>query len=180
MQIGAEYLADAMRQLQKYRAMAEAAVAQVNDEQFFALIDPEANSIALVMKHMAGNMRSRWREFLTSDGEKPDRNRDSEFERRSGDSRQHIMALWLDGWELVLSAVASLSESDLKRIVTIRGEDHMVIEAIDRQMTHYAYHVGQIVLLAKHFAGPRWKSLSIPKGKSREFEVNKGGGRYAT
>lgn len=180
MSAGRHYLEDARRQLRKYRALAEAAIAQVSDSAFFTLIDPEANSIALVMKHMAGNMRSRWRDFLTTDGEKPDRDRDSEFETAGTDNRERILAQWGEGWDLTLEAIDALKENDLERVVTIRGEPHTVLEAINRQLTHYAYHVGQIVFLSRHFAGPDWKSLSIPKGRSREFEVSKNGRSYRT
>jgi uncharacterized protein DUF1572 len=130
------------------------------------------------MKHVAGNMRSRWTDFLTSDGEKPDRHRDTEFELGEADTREQILSVWEDGWNRALHAVSSLSPADLAKTIRVRGEAHSVIEAINRQMTHYAAHVGQIVLLAKHFAGPRWRSLSIPRGKSREFDVSKDGGAY--
>ena len=172
------YLDDVRRQLRKYKQLAEAAIEQVSDEDLFRLIDPEANSIALVMKHMAGNMRSRWTDFLTSDGEKPDRRRDTEFELGAADTREALLARWEAGWEVLLAALEPLGAADLARTVTIRGEPHSVLQAIQRQLAHYAYHVGQIVLLAKHFAGPRWRSLSIPKGKSAEYEVAKGGAVY--
>lgn len=149
-------------QLRKLKAQADKAMAQVDDEQFFALLDPDANSIALIVKHVAGNMRSRWTDFLTTDGEKPDRDRDSEFEIGRNDTRSAILARW-EGWGCLFGAMASLGPDDLTKTVTIRGEAHTVLEAINRQMSHYAAHVGQIVLLAKHFAGPRWRTLSIPK-----------------
>ena len=173
-----QYLDDCLLQLRKLKAQADKAVAQVDDEQFLAMLDPEANSIALIMKHMAGNMRSRWTEFLTSDGEKPDRDRDREFELHAGDDKAGVLAQWADGWSRVFAAVSSLEPDDLARIVTIRGERHSVLEAVNRQLTHYAAHVGQIVLLAKHYAGPAWQSLSIPRGGSREFDVAKGGNAY--
>ena len=138
-------------------------MAQVADPQFFALLDPDANSIALIVKHVSGNMRSRWTDFLTTDGEKPDRDRDSEFERDTADTRQAIMARWDAGWELLFATIMSLAPGDLGRSVTIRGEPHTVVQAINRQLSHYSAHVGQIVLLAKHYAGPSWKTLSIPK-----------------
>ncbi len=171
------YLEDCLLQLRKLKAQADKALAQVGDGQLFAALDPESNSIAVIMKHMAGNMRSRWTDFLTSDGEKPDRDRDREFEITSED-RARIVALWEDGWNRTLQAVSSLGPEDLGRTIRIRGEEHTVVEAINRQMTHYAAHVGQIVLLAKHHAGPSWKSLSIPKGRSRDFDVAKGGTVY--
>ena len=172
------YLNDAMVQLRKLKAQADKALAQIGDDQFFATLDPEANSIALIMKHMAGNMRSRWTDFLTSDGEKPDRDRDREFEQAPADTRGSITALWETGWKLVFDTVASLSPSDLQKNVSVRGEAHSVLEAINRQLTHYAGHVGQIVLLAKHYAGPRWQSLSIPRGQSKSFDVAKSGATY--
>jgi hypothetical protein len=172
------YLEDTVLQLRKLKAQADKAIAQIKDEELFAVLDPEANSIALIMKHMAGNMRSRWTDFLTSDGEKPDRERDSEFERQASDTKNAVLAAWEDGWSRVFQAIRSLRPEDLSKSVTIRGERHSVLEAINRQMTHYAAHVGQIVLLAKHYAGPAWQSLSIPRGKSREFDVAKSGAAY--
>jgi hypothetical protein len=159
------YLDDCAVQLRKLKAQAEKAIAQVSDEQLFATVDPESNSIALIMKHMAGNMRSRWTDFLTTDGEKPDRNRDAEFEPDAGETRSALMARWEDGWERFSTAIASLQPDDLAKLVRIRGEPQTVLQAIGRQMTHYASHVGQIVLLAKHCAGPHWKTLSIPRRK---------------
>ena len=159
------YLDDCLLQLRKLKAQAEKAVSQVDDAQFFDLLDPDANSIALIMKHLAGNMRSRWTDFLTTDGEKPDRDRDSEFESASNDTRETILARWEDGWGRLLGALTSLRPEDLGRTVTIRGEPHTVLQAINRQFSHYSAHVGQIVLLAKHFAGPRWQTLSMPKAK---------------
>ncbi|HEY2798469.1 MAG TPA: DUF1572 family protein [Thermoanaerobaculia bacterium] len=176
--VGAHFLEDAIEQLRKYKKMADAALAQVQDEDFFRAPDPESNSVALVMKHLAGNMRSRWRDFLVSDGEKPDRHRDSEFERDGGDTRETMTARWEEGWALTFGALEPLREGDLLRTVPIRGMEHTVLQAIQRQLTHYAYHIGQIVFLAKHFAGARWKSLSIPKGKSREFDVARNGTPY--
>jgi hypothetical protein len=173
-----QYLDDTLLQLRKLKAQAEKAIAQINDEQLFTLLDPDANSIALIMKHMGGNMRSRWTDFLTSDGEKPDRERDSEFERQASDTKNAVLDAWEDGWNRVFQAIMCLRPEDLSKSVTIRGERHSVLEAINRQMTHYAAHVGQIVLLAKHYAGPAWQSLSIPRGKSREFDVAKSGAAY--
>ncbi len=158
-------LDDCVFQLRKLKAQADKAMAQVEDPQFFALLDPDANSIALIVKHVAGNMRSRWTDFLTTDGEKPDRDRDSEFERGTADSRQAIMARWDAGWEILFTTLTSLGPADLSRSVTIRDEPHTVVQAINRQLSHYSAHVGQIVLLAKHYAGPNWKTLSIPKRK---------------
>jgi hypothetical protein len=172
------YLDDCLLQLRKLKRQADAALRQVDERQLFDTLDAESNSIAIIMKHMAGNMRSRWTNFLTSDGEKPDRNRDSEFIVEGADDRGRIVALWEDGWQLVFDAVGSLTPDDLARTIRIRGEAHSVIEAINRQMTHYAAHVGQIVMLAKHYAGANWQTLSIPKGKSKEFDVAKGGSKY--
>jgi hypothetical protein len=172
------YLDDTLRQLGKLKSQADKAIAQVDDRHLFAVLDPEANSIALIMKHMAGNMRSRWTDFLTADGEKPDRNRDSEFITETGETRGQVVAAWEDGWKRTLGAISSLAPDDLGKTVRIRGEAHSVIEAINRQVSHYAAHVGQIVLLAKHYAGANWKTLSIPRGKSREVDVAKDGGSY--
>jgi hypothetical protein len=157
------YLDDCVLQLRKLKAQVEKAVSQIDDSQFFHKLDPEANSIAVIMKHVAGNMRSRWSDFLTTDGEKADRDRDSEFETTSGDTRESILARWDDGWSRMLAAVTALRPDDLGKTVMIRGEPHTVIQAINRQFSHYSAHVGQIVLLAKHFAGPRWQTLTIPK-----------------
>jgi Protein of unknown function (DUF1572) len=176
--VGAHYLKDALSQLRKYKKLADDALAQVSDENYFRAPDPESNSVALVVKHLAGNMRSRWRGFRSTDGEKPDRDRDSEFERDAADTRAGLQQRWEAGWGLLFEALAPIREGELLETVEIRGEAHSILEAIQRQLTHYAYHVGQIVFLAKHFAGNRWRSLSIPKGKSREFEVSKSGSPY--
>lgn len=162
------YLEDALAILRQYKKMGEAAMAQVTDDQLSAVLDPEMNSIALIAKHMAGNMRSRWTDFLTTDGEKPDRNRDSEFLAPPA-NREELMAMWNEGWERVFRALEPLSDADLRKTVTIRGEPHSVMQAINRQMAHYATHVGQIVFLAKHLQHENWKSLSIPRGKSTEY-----------
>ena len=172
------YLDDTLVQLRKLKTQADKAIAQIQKETIFAVLDPEANSIAVIMKHMAGNMRSRWTNFLTTDGEKPGRDRDNEFVARGEDTYEKIMAMWEDGWNHVFLAVSSLAPEDLGKTVRIRGEAHTVIEALNRQLTHYAAHVGQIVLLAKHDAGSDWRSLSIPRGKSREFDVSKSGATY--
>jgi hypothetical protein len=174
----AAFVEDAALQLRKYKDLADRALAQVGDADLFRTLDAESNSIALVVKHLSGNMRSRWRDFLTSDGEKPDRDRDSEFELDAGDTKAALLERWEAGWRLLFAALAGLSPGDLLRTVSIRREPHTVLQAVNRQVTHYAYHVGQIVLLARHFAGPRWISLSIPKGRSREFEVSKNGRPY--
>ncbi len=179
-ELSSHYLEDAARQFRKIKSLAGGALAQLDGGDFFRALDPESNSIALIMKHTSGNMRSRWTDFLTSDGEKPGRNRDSEFEVEPDDTQSRILERWEDGWALLFAALEPLTAEDLMREVRIRGEAHTVLQAIERQLTHYAYHVGQIVLLARHFADSRWKSLSIPKGKSRQFEVSKDGERYRT
>ena len=151
------YLEDSLEIFRYYKKLAERAMAQVSDEQLFATLDAEANSIAIVVKHMAGNMRSRWTDFLSSDGEKPTRDRDSEFVDPAP-TRAALMADWEDGWACVFSALEPLTDDDLDRTVTIRGEAHSVMQAINRQVAHYPHHIGQIVLLAKHFAG---ESLAV-------------------
>ena len=166
---GREFLEDARRQFRGQKKLVEKALIQVADADFFTALDPESNSVALLVKHIAGNLRSRWTDFLTSDGEKPDRRRDSEFELESSDTREELLARWESGWATLFEAVDPLETSDLARTVTIRGEPHSVAKAITRQLTHYAYHAGQIVFLAKHFAGAKWKTLSIARGKSEEY-----------
>lgn len=155
-------------EMRKIKVLADRAIAQLDDEQLWIAIDPEANSVAVLMRHMAGNMRSRWTEFRTSDGEKPDRHRDQEFERLDCD-RAALTAEWEDGWHRVFSALEALSDDDLQQTVTIRREPHSIYQAISRQVAHYAGHAYQIVLLAKHFKGPDWKTLSVPRGQSEAF-----------
>jgi hypothetical protein len=178
--LSAHAVEDALRQFRKYKGLADAALAQIEDADLFRTIDPDSNSIAFVLKHVSGNMESRWRDFLESDGEKPDRHRDREFETEPADTNAHLHERWERGWALLFEALESLQPGDLLRTVRIRGEAHTVLEAINRQMTHYAYHVGQIVFLARHVAGSRWKSLSIPKGQSRRYDVAKDGSVYRT
>lgn len=162
------YHDDALLSFRNYKKMAERAIEQVNDEEFFTAIDAEANSIAVVVKHIAGNLHSRWRDFLTTDGEKPDRNRDTEFEM-IGDTRDSLMKFWETGWQTLFDNIEPLTEEDFAKTINIRGEPHTIIEAINRQLTHYSYHIGQIVLLAKHFKSSEWKTLSVPRNKSAEF-----------
>jgi hypothetical protein len=162
------YLEDSLTLFRYYKNLAERAMEQVTDEQLFAMLDEEANSIAIIAKHMGGNMRSRWTNFLTTDGEKPDRDRDSEFVDPP-DTRKALLDVWEDGWTRLFQALEPLSDADLGRTVTIRGEAHSVMQAVNRQMAHYAQHVGQIVMLAKHFAQDRWQSLSVPRNRSAEF-----------
>jgi hypothetical protein len=167
-QFTTSYLKDSISLFNHYKKLGEGALAQVSDEQLFAALDPEMNSIAVIVNHMAGNMRSRWTDFLHSDGEKPDRNRDREFEPPPA-NRAAVMALWTSGWQCLFDALEPLSEADIDRSVLIRGEPHSVMQAVNRQIAHYAYHVGQIVFLAKHLQSANWKSLSVPRGKSEEF-----------
>lgn len=162
------YLTDALAVFRQYKKLAERAMAQVADEDLFRALDHEANSIAIIVKHMTGNMRSRWTDFLTTDGEKPNRNRDSEFVDPPA-TRAELLAEWEDGWGRVFGALETLTDADLGRTVTIRGEAHSVMQAVNRQLAHYPQHVGQIVLLAKHFACDHWQSLSVPRNRSAEF-----------
>jgi Protein of unknown function (DUF1572) len=162
------YVEDALAILRQYKQLGERAMAQVSDEQLFALLDDESNSIAIIVKHVTGNMRSRWTDFLTSDGEKPTRNRDSEFVDPPA-TREALMREWEEGWACVFGAIEPLSDADLERTVTIRGEAHSVMQAINRQLAHYPQHVGQIILLAKHYAGLRWQTLSVARNRSADF-----------
>ena len=168
LQFTTSYLEDSLALLRQYKKLADRAMAQVTDEHLATALDGEMNSIAVIVKHMAGNMKSRWTDFLTSDGEKPDRNRDTEFVEPPA-SREAILKLWEQGWHYVFAALESLTDQDLTHTVTIRGEAHSVMQAINRQVAHYAYHCGQIVFLAKHFSGATWQSLSVPKGHSPAF-----------
>jgi len=167
--IGQHYLDDALRRFRDYKKLAERAFAQISDEEFFRPLDEESNSIAINMKHIAGNMISRWTDFLTTDGEKPERNRDLEFVMLPETSKNDMLAYWERGWQCVFEAVEPLKPEDLMRTIRVRGQDHTVVQAINRQLAHYAYHVGQIVFLAKHFKSGEWQSLSVPKNRSAEF-----------
>jgi hypothetical protein len=169
----AHYLEEARRQLRGHKRMGEGAMAQLRDEDFFVTLDPEANSVATLVKHIAGNMRSRFTDFLTSDGEKPDRFRDREFELSPATTRAEVMNWWEQGWATVFAAIDPLKPEDVMRTVTIRSEPHTVLQAINRQIAHYAQHIGQIVFLAKHLRSKEWKTLSIPRGKSEEFKQHK-------
>ena len=166
----AHYLEEARRQLRGHKRMGEGAVTQLRDEDFFITLDPEANSIAILVKHLAGNMRSRFTDFLTSDGEKPDRFRDREFELTAETTREKVMKWWEEGWACVFGAIDPLQPDDVMRTVMIRGEPHTVLQAVNRQIAHYAQHIGQIVFVAKHLKSDSWKTLSIPRGKSEEFK----------
>jgi uncharacterized damage-inducible protein DinB len=167
-QFSTSYVRDSIGVFHYYKKLAERAMAQCPDEALFATLDAESNSIAIIVKHMSGNMRSRWTDFLTSDGEKPDRNRDTEFEAPPT-TRADLMEMWERGWKFLLGALELLSDADLTRTITIRTEPHSVMQAINRQVAHYSYHVGQIVYVARHFAAEKWQSLTIPKKKSAEF-----------
>ncbi|HEY4766335.1 MAG TPA: DUF1572 family protein [Candidatus Sulfotelmatobacter sp.] len=164
------YLEEARRQLRGHKRMGEGAMTQLRDDDFFLTLDPESNSVAILVKHVAGNMRSRFTDFLTSDGEKPDRFRDREFEVTGETTRADVLRWWEEGWACVLGATEALRPEDVMRTVTIRGEPHTVLQAINRQIAHYAQHIGQIVFLAKHLRSSAWKTLTIPRGKSEEFK----------
>ncbi len=168
LQFTTSYLEDCLAVFRQYKGLAERAMEQTTDEKLLATLDPETNSIAIIVKHLAGNMRSRWTDFLTTDGEKPDRRRDVEF-IEPPPTRRDLMDGWEDGWKRLFETLESLSEEDLKRTITIRGEAHSVMQAVNRQVAHYSLHVGQIVMLAKHFAGNEWKPVSVPRGQSAEF-----------
>jgi len=165
------YLEEARRQLRGHKRMGESAMAQLRDADFFVALDPESNSVAVIVKHLAGNMRSRFTDFLTSDGEKPDRFRDREFEVTAASTRADVMRWWEEGWACVFHAIDPLKAEDVMRGVAIRGEPHTVLQAINRQIAHYAQHLGQIVFLAKHLRSSEWRTLSIPRGKSEEYKI---------
>jgi len=168
--IASHYLEEARRQFRGHKRMAESAMTQLRDEDFFVTLDPEANSVAILVKHLAGNMHSRFTDFLTSDGEKPDRFRDREFELNPATSRADVMKWWEEGWSCVFAAIEALRPEDVMRTVTVRGEPHTVMQAVNRQIAHYAQHTGQIVFLSKHLRSGDWKTLSIPRGKSEEYK----------
>jgi hypothetical protein len=165
------YLENALRNFRDLKSLAERAAAQLDDDEFFRLIDDESNSVALIVKHLAGNLRSRWSDFLTSDGEKPDRDRDSEFALAPTDTRPALLESWERGWSTLFDALGALAPADLLGHVMIRGEPHTVVAAINRQLTHYGQHTGQIVFLAKHLRSRDWKTLSIARGASGRFNA---------
>lgn len=178
-QFTTSYLKDALDLFRYYKKLAERAMAQCPEEGLFTALDQESNSIAVIVKHMAGNMRSRWRDFLTTDGEKPDRNRDTEFEDPP-QTRRELLELWERGWKCVFDALEPLTEADLARTVSIRTEPHSVMQAVNRQIAHYAHHIGQILFVAKHLtttATGKWESLSVPRGKSQHFTAEVAAGR---
>jgi hypothetical protein len=173
------YVKDSTDIFRQYKRLGDRAVAQCPDEGLFVTLDAESNSIAIIVKHMAGNMRSRWRDFLTTDGEKPDRNRDSEFEAPPK-TRAELIEMWEGGWKYLFDALGPLTDADLTKTVNIRSSPHSVMQAINRQVAHYAHHVGQIVFLAKHFAtkaGKKWESLSVPRGQSTQFAAEGAAGK---
>ena len=163
------YHKDAVAAMRAYKKLAEKAIAQLKDDEFFVTLDEEANSVAVVMKHMAGNMISRWTDFITSDGEKPDRNRDMEFVIEAQTTKDDVLAYWERGWKCVFDAIEPLTPEDFGKRVMIRGQEHTIVQAINRQLMHYSYHIGQIVFLAKYFRSSDWQSLSIPRNRSAEF-----------
>ena len=181
-QLSTSYLRDSIGLFHYYKKLAERAMEQCPEEALFETLDAESNSIAIVVKHMAGNMRSRWLDFLTTDGEKPDRNRDTEFENPPR-TRAELLAMWERGWKCVFDALEPLTEADLTRTVTIRTEPHSVMQAINRQVAHYAHHVGQILFVAKHLTFTKtgkWESLSVPRGKSAEINAKAASGKLSS
>jgi len=177
-QLTTSYIKDSVDLFRYYKKLAERAVEQCPEEGLPATIDGESNSIAIIVKHMAGNMRSRWTDFLTTDGEKPDRHRDTEFETPPK-TRAEILAMWEQGWKYLFDALTPLTDADLARTVTIRAEPHSVLQAINRQVAHYCYHVGQITFLAKHFAAQsgKWSALTVPRNKSADFNARVASGQ---
>ena len=169
--LASHYLEEIKRQFRGHKRMAEAAIVQLEDAELFTIIDPESNSVALLIKHMAGNARSRFTGFLSTDGEKPDRFRDQEFEVSATTTREEVMGWWEEGWSRVFSTLDSLTPEDISRTVTIRQEPHTVLQALNRALAHYAQHTGQIVFLAKHLRSKEWKTLSIPRGKSEDYKA---------
>jgi uncharacterized protein DUF1572 len=169
----AAYIDEVRRSFRGYKRMADAALAQLSDQDFFALPDPESNCAAQIVKHMAGNLRSRWTDFLTTDGEKPDRNRDQEFVLTPADTRPDLMRRWEESFQIIFDNIASLKPEDFVRTVPIRGEPHTILQAINRSLMHTAYHIGQLLYVGKHLRGAEWTMLSIPKGKSAEFNAMK-------
>ena len=163
------YVQLVVREFRRLKSLGDDAIAQVSDSHFFASLAPGDNSIAIIVKHVSGNLLSRWTDFLTRDGEKPERSRDSEFVVTAGDNRERLLRSWEQGWATLFEALEPLGDSDMQRVITIRREPLTVLQALNRQLTHYAYHVGQIVYLAKHHCGPAWRTLSIPPGRSSDF-----------
>jgi uncharacterized damage-inducible protein DinB len=180
-QLSRSYLQDSIGLFRYYKKLGDRAMTQCPDEALFTTLDPESNSIAIIVKHLSGNMRSRWLDFLTTDGEKPDRNRDTEFETPLT-TRAELIEQWERGWKYVFDALEPLKEADLTRTVTIRTEPHSVMQAINQQIAHYAHHVGQILFLAKHLTFTKtgkWESLSVPRGKSADMNANVAAGKFS-
>jgi hypothetical protein len=169
--LAAHYIEEAHRQMRGHKRLAEGAMAQLKDQELFVTLDSESNSVAVIVKHMAGNMRSRFTDFLTTDGEKPDRYRDQEFDLNPATTRADLTKWWDEGWARVFAAIDGLKPEDVMRTVTIRGEPHTVLQAINRQIAHYAQHTGQIVFMAKHIRSVKWKTLSIPRGESENYKT---------
>jgi hypothetical protein len=169
--VASYYLDEAHRLMRGHKRLAEGAMAQLKDHELFLTLDPESNSIAIIVKHMAGNMRSRFTDLLTEDGEKADRHRDQEFELSPTTTRADLTKMWEEGWTRVFATIEALKPEDVMRKVTVRGEPHTVLQAINRQIAHYAYHTGQIVFVAKYLRSGKWKSLSIPRGKSEDYKT---------
>lgn len=178
LELTASCLKDSVGLLQHYKLLAERAMAQVSDDDLTTALDPESNSIAIIVKHLAGNMVSRWSDFMTTDGEKPTRDRDAEFEAPP-QTRAELMSLWDAGWKICFDSLASLTDQDLARTIRIRGEAHSVLQAIHRKVAHDAYHIGQIVFIAKHLASTRWTTLTVPRGKSAEFNARVAAGKVS-
>jgi hypothetical protein len=169
--IGRNYLNDALASFRDYKKLAEKAFGQLKDEEFFVTLDEEGNSVGVIIKHMTGNMISRWTDFLNTDGEKPDRNRDMEFVLAPATTKKDLIEQWERGWAQVFQAIEPLEPADLARTIYIRGKAHTVVEAINRQLTHYAQHIGQIIFLSKHLRSTEWQTLSIPRNRSAEFNA---------
>lgn len=180
MDLATEYITDLVEQFEKLKGLADKALARVSDDEFFRQIDRESNSLAVICQHVGGNLRSRWQDFLTSDGEKPDRNRDEEFEAGPETTRQSVLEVWERGWRAALDSLRSLRAGDMEKPVFIRGERHSVVQAANRSLQHTAYHVGQIVYLARHLSPDDWQSLSIPRKQSQAFNQRAWGTREAS
>lgn len=168
MNIGNEYLRIVIERFKSVKNLGDKTINQLSEEEIHWTYNNESNSVVIIVKHLSGNMVSRWTDFLTSDGEKEYRNRDEEFIDDIS-SKSELISVWEKGWKVLIAALAGLSEQDLLNNIYIRGESHLVLEAIERQMAHYAYHIGQIVYISKQLKDSNWKSLSIPKGKSGEY-----------
>jgi len=167
-----DYLSSVRKQFEYYKVLGERTIAQVPEDQLFWQYNEDSNSIATIVKHLSGNMVSRWTDFLTSDGEKATRNREAEFDNEVL-TRADIMKLWNDGWKVFLDTIYALKEDDLTKEIYIRNMGHTVTEAINRQLAHYPYHVGQMVFIGKMICGDKWESLSIPRGKSDAYNADK-------